>query len=207
MNEINMRNYKKSDAKKIQDIIRQTWKYDLFCSPKTADKLARVYLYSCLNNQTFIRVATINDMPIGIIMGKEINHPKRMPVYKIKQFFSIMSLYVSTEGRKISKIFSKVSDIDKQLLNSSNKKYDGEVSFFAIDEDYRGFGIGKKLFNELIIYMKKQNISNFYLYTDTSCNYYFYEHMGMKKVVTKSFKFDIENYSNLMSFFLFDAEL
>lgn len=207
MNEINMRNYKKSDAKKIQDIIRQTWKYDLFCSPKTADKLARVYLYSCLNNQTFIRVATINDMPIGIIMGKDINHHRRMSVYKIKQFFSIMSLYVRTEGREISKIFSKVSDIDKQLLNSSNKKYDGEVSFFAVDEDYRGLGIGKKLFNELITYMKKQNISNCYLYTDTSCNYNFYEHMGMKKVVTKSFKFDIENYSNQMSFFLFDAEL
>lgn len=207
MNQINIRTYKKSDAKMIQDIIRETWKYDLFCSAKISKKLAKVYLYSCLSNQTYIRVATIHDMPIGIIMGKDINHYKSISLYKIKQFFSIISLNMSTEGRNISKIFSKVSNIDKHLLSKSNKKYDGEVAFFAINKNYLGFGIGRKLFNELIIYMKKQKISYCFLYTDTSCNYQFYEHVGMKMVAEKLLDFNVKNYKNHMIFFLLDIEL
>lgn len=37
------------------------------------------------------------------------------------------------------------------------------------------------MFSNMLEYMKSQNIKDFYLYTDTSCNYGFYEHQGMIK--------------------------
>lgn len=76
--------------------------------------------------------------------------------------------------------------IDKNLLASSKKKYEGELAFFAIDEKCRGKGLGNQLFGTVVEYMKSQNISEFYLFTDTSCNYPFYEHMGLKRRCKKT---------------------
>ena len=77
----------------------------------------------------------------------------------------------------ISKIFSNVEKIDDQLLKDSPVDYQGEVAFFVINAKYRGMGLGKKLFEAAQDYMKGQQISSFFLFTDTTCNYPFYEHI------------------------------
>ena len=43
------REYRKQDYRDLVEIIRKTWHYDEFCSPKTANKLANVFLSSCFN--------------------------------------------------------------------------------------------------------------------------------------------------------------
>lgn len=42
--QIELRKYQKQDFKDLETIIRETWHYDDFSSPKTAIKLARVFL-------------------------------------------------------------------------------------------------------------------------------------------------------------------
>jgi len=61
---------KKTDYKSLEDIIRKTWNYDKLGSPKLAKLMAKVYLASCLANQTYTSVAVVNSEPVGIIMGK-----------------------------------------------------------------------------------------------------------------------------------------
>lgn len=124
--------------------------------------------------------------------------------YRIKQIRDIISLYLSTEGRQTSKIFSSVNSIDEELLNECTKKYEGEVAFFAISSKARGKGIGKRMFSNMLEYMKSQNIKDFYLYTDTSCNYGFYEHQGMIKRKEKSKTFFIQGKEAKMTFFIYD---
>ena len=42
------REYKKEDQEELENIIRKTWNYDKFCSPKIARKMARkVICFSC----------------------------------------------------------------------------------------------------------------------------------------------------------------
>ena len=55
-----IREYQKADHKALENVVREAWKYDRFCSSKTAAKMAKAYLNSCLINQTFTRVAEIN---------------------------------------------------------------------------------------------------------------------------------------------------
>ena len=53
------------------------------------------------------------------------------------------------------------------------------------------------LFHSVLAYMKSQSISDFYLYTDTSCNFGFYEHQGMVRqqlVNMKGQKVELEFY-------------
>lgn len=68
--QIILRAYQKTDQKALENVVREAWRYDRFCSPKTAAKMAKVYLNSCLTNQTFTRVAEIDGEPVGIIWGK-----------------------------------------------------------------------------------------------------------------------------------------
>ena len=52
--------------------------------------------------------------------------------------------------------------------------------------------------------MRSQKIQSFYLFTDTSCNYGFYEHQGMKCRQKKKHHFDVNGLPGEMTFFLYD---
>ena len=60
---LQLREYQKNDFIALKNIIRKTWRYDEFSSPKTASRLADVFLSSCLTNYTFSRVAVLNGKP------------------------------------------------------------------------------------------------------------------------------------------------
>ncbi|WP_290772390.1 GNAT family N-acetyltransferase [Anaerofustis sp.] len=205
--EITLREYQNKDFKELENIIRKTWHYDEFSSPKTAKKLARVFLSSCLTNHTFSRVALLNDKPIGIILAKNAATHKCPLKYRLKQIQSIISLYLSKEGRKVSKIFESVNGIDKELLTDVDKTYPAELALFAVDDSCRGKGVGKQLFQTATEYIKEQNLDEFYLFTDTSCNFGFYEHQGMKRRCEREHNFNIKGQQAKMNFFIYDYQI
>lgn len=84
------------------------------------------------------------------------------------------------------------------------KKYKGELAFFVVDKKNRGQGIGRKLFQSAVNYMKSQNISEFYLFTDTSCNYPFYEHLGLTKKCEIQQEINTNYNKETMTFFIYD---
>ena len=201
---ITFREYQKEDFKILGNIVRETRHYDEFSSPKTAVKLARVFLSSCLTNYTFSRVALLNNKPIGIILVKNIANHKCPLKYRLKQMKYILSLYLSKEGRKVSKIFENVYGIDKQLLADAGKTYPSELTLFAVDTSCQGKGVGKNLFNSALEYLNKQRINEFYLFTDTSCNYGFYEHQGMIRRCEQEHIFNIKGHQAKMNFYIYD---
>lgn len=203
---IELREYQKQDFKALETIIKETWHYDDFSSPKIAIKLARVFLSSCLTNYTFSRVAVVDGNIVGIIMVNNIAKHKCPLSNRLLQIKSILSLLSSKEGRKISKIFSNINGIDKQLLNENNKIYSAELVLFVVSSSCRGKGIGKMLFQSVLNYMKQKKLKEFYLFTDTSCNYGFYEHQGMKRRLEKKHIFNIKEQQAIMNFFIYDYQ-
>lgn len=202
--QLTFRHYKKEDFQTIKNIIREAWKYDAFASPKIANKMAAVFLNSCLANQTFTQVAVLDNIPVGIIMGKNIKTFQKSFSLLLKRNFSIFDLLCRKEGRNVSRIFGSVDGIDKELLKSSPIQYEGEVAFFAVDKQCRGYGIGKQLFSKLNAYMENENVKHYYLFTDTSCNYGFYEHQGMIRRCEKQHTFEVDNQTGNMTFFIYD---
>ncbi|MEG0593020.1 MAG: GNAT family N-acetyltransferase [Coprobacillus sp.] len=199
-NNIYFREIKSSDYQELETLIRETWNYDSFCCDKTASRLAKLYLMSCLSNQTYTCVAIKDEKPVGIIMGKNEKKFRYKLKFYFQQMISIISLSCTKEGRRTLKLFSGFHTIDKDLLVESGESFDGELAFFAVAGNQRGTGIGKELFNRLLSYMKSQDIKSFYLYTDSTCNYGFYEHQGMKRLANKIFSF---NKNDKIDFFLY----
>ena len=201
---ITLREYRKEDFSALQDIIRKTWHYDDFSSSKTAKKLARVFLSSCLTNYTYSRVALDNGKPVGILLLNNRAKHKCPFGLRVQQIRAIISLYLSKEGREVSEIFKNVSGIDKELLKECEIEYPAELALFAVDPSYRGKGIGKQLFQSVFEYMKEQKLNTFYLFTDTSCNYGFYEHQGMIRKGEKNHTFNMNGQSVKINFFIYD---
>lgn len=200
-----LRDYAKNDAPFLQNIIRKTWQYDRFCSPKTAERLSRLYLAGCMANQTFRKVAEVDGRPVGVIMGKNCKTWKPSLSGLVHQTTAALALMSGKEGRGVARAFSGIGKVDKELKKDSKKEYPGELSFFVLNERYRGLGIGKMLFEALLDYMEKQKISRFYLYTDNSCNYGFYEHQGMRRCGQRSYKVPLA-VENEMQFFLYEFD-
>ena len=89
-------------------------------------------------------------------------------------------------GRAVSQIFQNVNEIDEQLLRGCKKTYPAELALFAVRSSCQGKGIGKKLFHSALAYLKQQGLDEFYLFTDTSCNYGFYEHQACAAAARES---------------------
>lgn len=202
--QIILRKYRKDDEASLAAIIREAWHYDELCTPKTAAKLANVFLHSCLANQTYTQIAEIEGKAAGVIMAKDIRSHRCPFACRIRQFLSVLSLFLSREGRQTARIFRNVSSIDKALSERSRKDYEGEVAFFAVASEYRGRHIGTLLFEQMLSYMKRNDIRRFYLYTDTSCNYGFYERHGMKRAAEEKETFTVKGKRAEMTFFLYD---
>ena len=81
----------------------------------------------------------------------------------------------------------------------------GELSFFVLNEAVRGLGIGKQLYNAALTYMRQENIQSFYLFTDISCNYGFYEHCGMQRRGEIDMVAKLSGQQAPMKFFLYDV--
>ena len=65
----------------------------------------------------------------------------------------------------------------------------------------------KNAFQAALEYMKQKNLEEFYLFTDTSCNYGFYEHQGMTRCLEKTHIFNLKGKQVPMSFFIYDYQL
>ncbi|MEQ3613674.1 GNAT family N-acetyltransferase [Mediterraneibacter gnavus] len=76
-----------------------------------------------------------------------------------------------------------------------------------MDPSCRGKGIGTALFQSFLDYLREHHLHSFYLYTDTSCNYGFYKHQGMKRRYKKSKSFHIKGQDAKMHFFIYDKHL
>ena len=202
---ISYREYIENDFPILTDIVIKAWGFDNILSEKNAKLTAQLNLYSFLNTATFANIALKDEIPVGFLIGK-ITNSKTNDLYKnqIQKIKSKMSKNI--EGIISLLVYKKIKSINHNLYKQTNKNYYAELSFFAVNRDCQGLGIGKALFQQFNDYLKENNINNLYLYTDTYCNYKFYEHLGMHKNQEKHFsipftkKYDID-------FYLYDKEL
>ncbi|MEG0597758.1 MAG: GNAT family N-acetyltransferase [Oscillospiraceae bacterium] len=200
--ELHYRTVRPEDYRALEEIICKTWNYERFCAPKTAARLAKLFLASCLANQTYTCVAVKGEEPVGVIMGKNEKTHRKSPAKILRQLGALLGMAIRKEGRKVLRQFGGYSEINRSLAAENTHVFGGEVAFFAVRGDQRGNGVGKELFARLRGYMQSQNIADFYLYTDSSCNYGFYNHQGMVPVCEKKCRMEAFG-GREMSFFLY----
>ncbi len=186
MPKIHYRNFQKSDEAIIAKIINDTWQFSHYSNPETGMLAAKIYLLGSLAEATFQQVCELDGEPVGIILCRSNRKRKDKLVNWVKYTLPMIATgfrYMGArDNRLLSEMDGNVSKTTHGLLQKSGLDFDGELVFFAVNEKTRGLGIGKELYQRGVTYLKEAGVNRFYLFTDTRCNYGFYDHMGMTQV-------------------------
>ncbi|PJM72609.1 hypothetical protein CS006_08525 [Bifidobacterium primatium] len=179
-----LRAMRTEDMPKIEDIVRRTWNYDGLVSPRTAELLARIDACNCLSRRTFMRVADIDGDVAGLIVVNDRRNPRRDLRLTFRQIASYAALATSRDGREGLAMFHEYMRTDRELSRDARTQgmsYDGEIVLFIVNDRYRGHGVGRRLFDAALEHMDDAGIGDFFLYTDTTCDFGFYDHRGLTR--------------------------
>lgn len=188
------RELSKSDYEQIKKLICDAFGFnDFLKDEKLLDLVLTIYLEGCILDSTYSRVAIKNDKVIGIILGKA-NEDKN----KIRKFHNSLNflttgtklMVCSKKNKQSLKEFSKIKNTYKEIIDGKEKEFQGCIQLFIVSQESRGLGVGKSLVSQLFNYMRGINVNSLYLYTDTRCNYGFYDSQNFKRINEKNIYFE-----------------
>lgn len=193
MEKVIYRTIEKKDYPQVQNLICTSFGLDSYVSDaKALDIIKKRYLCSCLAEQTYNQVAEVDGQIVGVIMGAS-DHDKHNAFNMVQTIRSLFyTLRLILFHRKACSGQGNIHKAYGELIQGRKKRYDGVLTLFIVQEKMRGLGIGKKLLKSVQAYWKLKGTCCSYLYTDDTCNYGFYEHMGLTRAAET--KVDILRY-------------
>lgn len=194
MSNVIYRNLVKEDYNRIKEMINEAFGFSEFIKDgRFLDQVLNIYLQNCILASSFSKIAEKDNRVIGIILGstKKDKHHLRRP----HNFLSVASTmaklaFSSKENKKAVKEFSKVTEVYNEIIKGKKDSFQGCIQLFIVSKESRGLGVGKSLISYLFDYMKYMDVESLYLYTDTRCNYGFYESQNFKRINEKLVTFD-----------------
>lgn len=185
MNKILYREVLKEDYEDIKILISNAFGIHKFITDKIIlDRVLNIYLHSCLSAKTFSKVAILNEKVIGIILGSVKDKRKLSNTIKHSTSILLNNLSILLHYKKADstiKEYKKIQIAYDELISNKAFRFQGCVELFIVSEEIRGLGLGKKLLSSFFKYLKENLVSNIYLYTDSICNFGFYDSQGFKR--------------------------
>lgn len=194
MSEIIYRELDKKDYNTIKNLIGEAFGFNECIKDKIfLDSLLTSYLQDCILESSFSKVAEKDNKVIGIILGKaNKDNTKLIKEYSplINDPTELESIMEIKENKAIISEFLKIKDTYTEIIEGRKNNFQGCIQLFIVSKESRGLGIGKALVTHLFNYMRSMNVQSLYLYTDTRCNYGFYDRHDFKRLNEKEIYFD-----------------
>ena len=196
----------KSDFLTVKELIRQDWYMD--GDPNISERMAAIDALEVLSRTTHALAAELDGEVLGVILGSfrsQTSLLHRLP-YRLRQIRLLPSLLLSKEGRGQLKDGLEILRVDGALHKDAGKIYDAEIALFVVSHAVRGKGMGGMLFGEMMGVFRKLGVREYFLFTDTTCNYGFYDHKGLFRRAERQAPAD-GKHNDPITFFLYEAML
>lgn len=197
MNGVIYRDIIKSDYEAVKKLIGEAFGFsDFIKDKKLLDLALSGYLQECILDSSFSKVAEKDNQVIGFILGSAKNDKNRISDSNGTLEFDMNSIELmmnSKENQVLFKEFSKIPATYKELIEGKQEQFQGCIQLFVVSKESRGLGVGKTLIKYLSDYMKNMNVKSLYLFTDSRCNYGFYDSQNFNKLNEKEISFDYVN--------------
>lgn len=184
----------KKDFNTIKNLIGEAFGFNQFIKDKIfLDSVLTSYLQNCILESSFSKVAEKDNKVIGIILGKANEDNSKLiedssPLTTNTN--EIQSIIEVKENKTVINELLKIKNTYNEIIDGRKNAFQGCIQLFIVSKESRGLGIGKVLVTHLFNYMKSMNIQSIYLYTDTRCNYGFYDNQNFKRLNEKEIYFD-----------------
>ena len=139
-------------------------------------------LFYFMVHHTFTCVAEDNGHDIGLLICTNLKERPIDMKYAKLLIREVAFMICNPETRDDGLAWGEYTQLAQELEERSVHGIDAELELFVVDPEYRGQGIGKRMFRSMIEFFKKTGTENFFLHTDTSCTYQFYERRGMNRI-------------------------
>lgn len=209
MNQVIIRDVESKDLPEIKTIIGKTWNLGrLPESESTLEAALNIIRNGILNKSSFGRVAILNEQVVGFIFGSRKGDDPKYRLLQEDGAMDTLALLMATDKERADVIeyIEKTYSTYEQLIVDKINDYDGCLEFFAVSEEARGLKIGQKLWHELSAYFKSKSTNAIYLYTDTSCNYGFYDYNGFSRKDEQEVTFHFTAQQENKTVFLYDYQ-
>lgn len=207
MSDVLYRKIEKKDYPTICRIISNSFHLEQYVKNDVLlNSFQKQYLFSCLAEATSIWVAEKDGKVIGVIMGKakeEYGVISHLPHVFSMLYYDLLSYARAIIHNESISDFVKLHRIYGEFLKGRENEFDGVLTLFAVSEASRGLGVGKNLMLRMLNYFKENNVKSFYLFTDSTCNYGFYDSQGFERLNEKQLTVTSNQKPTSMDVFLY----
>ncbi|MCL2559678.1 MAG: GNAT family N-acetyltransferase [Turicibacter sp.] len=198
------------DVPVIKRIIKEVWDFSsLVKNEAILDAVVGLYLNQMLAGSTFGKVAVLDGEVLGMVSGIVKGEALRYAHLLEDGMGHAMTLLLAKRRQQkwIYEYFSKQEAVYAQLLDGVADEYDASLDFLILSKAAQGKGVGKALWLVLQAYFVEQQVSRAYLFTDTDCNFGFYEHQGFKRRREAEAVYRFSGFKMRMTNFLYEMEM
>jgi|GEM_PF-1923499 len=182
---LQFRPFEKTDLADFENTLEKVWSYKEYSDNETIRKaFVKTDVYMSLYESDYKEAVYVNGAFAGIALGRISLIKaalKNMPYYFKFMKYGLKLKFHSKESRKLLKNFKKMYKEYKKLLKQKKKHLKSELILFLVDPTYHRRGLGKALIERFEATLIKKKKAHYYLFTDTTCVYRFYDANGFQK--------------------------
>lgn len=175
------RSFAPEDIPALAEIVGETWNFRRMCRRgEDPAVMALDYLKGCLAESTAAFVAEEDGKAAGLISvrAEKKTLPRLFLSEKREEADGASPSSESSGVRRMREYEARCLGLRRQA-EEAGMKFDGELTLFAVRPKMRGRGAGRELYRRALDYLKEEGCRRFFLYTDSSCTYQFYDARGL----------------------------
>lgn len=208
--EVRLRGYRDTDFAQMLAITLDVWGYYDYLPPQAAVATATHFLSKHLATAGFALVAEQDGRIAGFILGEMEPLRVRRIRYWFRKIAALPAIYATRHGAHQFREYRNTQVLNRRLLKQAGGHFDAALSLFAVRADMQGKGVGSALFGAFQEYLRENGAERYYLFTDSSSSYLFYEKRGLARAAGevypwKSFHRGVPDYPE--TYFVYVGEL
>lgn len=185
--EIVYRPYERRDYSAALGMVLEAWDYAEWVPARAVRAMGAYYLSELLAVSGAAWIAERGGVPVGIAAARSRREPVFRPCERLRQCRALLHILLCGQGRSELMQFAKTEALDAELLAACGQAFDAELTLLIVRADSKGLGIGGSLYRRFLAYLESEALDSFCVFTDSSCDFGFYERKGLRRLAQKTF--------------------
>ncbi|MBE6528076.1 MAG: GNAT family N-acetyltransferase [Thermoplasmata archaeon] len=180
--DIGFRDTVPEDFGDLSRIIDDEWEFGLY-SEENGRRMAEFYLLSCIDGSDRAVTLLADGKAKGVLILKEMGGP----AIDMSEELSLLQGELSSDPgfRQLLEDMDSLYGCYTGFANDAKRDEWAELRLLIVADECKGHGFGRMMMDEAERIAESSRKTGFFFYTDTDCNFGFYDHIGSSRVAER----------------------